>query len=85
MPGQVGRLAVLAEKGPYDALVAIGLDVLQDREVYSLVPEYNPELASALEQAGFQPVSEYMSYARRLTKNVGELAAETTSNPVPVG
>lgn len=85
MPGQVGRLAVLAEQGPYDDLVATGLDVLQDREVLSLVPDYNPELASALERAGFQPVCTYMSCARRLAKSVGELAPETSSKPVPVG
>ncbi|MEK7248505.1 MAG: hypothetical protein AAB092_08545 [Chloroflexota bacterium] len=85
MPGHVGRIAVLAERGPYDQLLGAGLDLLQDRDVFCLVPDYNPEMASALERCSFEPVCSYMSYAKRLTKPVEELATETSSNPVPVG
>jgi len=85
MAGHIGRISVLAERGPYDDLLAAGLALLPERDIFSLAPDYNPELASALERQGFEPVSTYMSYAKRLTKPVEELAAETASEPVPVG
>lgn len=85
MAGHVGRISIVAERGPYDDLLCAGLDVLQDRDVFCLVPDYNPELASALERHSFEPVCTYKTYAKRLTKAVGELAAETSSKPVPVG
>jgi hypothetical protein len=85
MPGQIGRISALAEHGPYDQLLGAGLDLLQDRDVFCLVPDYNPELASALERYSFEPVCTYASYAKRLTKPASEVATETTSNPVPVG
>ena len=85
VPGQIGRISLMAEKGPYDDLLAAGLDLLQDRDVFCLVPDYNAELASALERYAFEAVGSYMSFAKRLTREVGELATETSSNPVPVG
>jgi len=85
MPGQIGRISVMAEPGMYDALLGAGLDLLQDREVFCLAPDYNTELASALERFGFQGVGSYEAYAKRLTKLAGELATETAGKPVPVG
>ena len=85
MTGQIGRLSALAERGPYDDLVATGLHLLHERDVFCLVPDYNPEMASALERHGFQPVCTYISCAKRLAKPAGELAAEKRSKPVPVG
>jgi hypothetical protein len=85
MPGHVGRISVMSERGPCDDLLAAGLDILQDREVFCLVPDHDPEMASALERHGFQPFCTYQSYAKRLAKPAAELAAETASKPVPVG
>ena len=85
MPGHVGRIAVIAERVPYDDLLGAGLDLLQDHDVFCLVPDYNPEMASALTRYSFAPTCTYMTYAKRLTKPVGEMAAETSSNTVPVG
>jgi hypothetical protein len=87
MPGALGRINVLAERGPYDSLLGAGLDVLQDRDVFCLAPDYNVELISALERASFEPVAGYLSLAKRLTKPVEQEqpARETTGNAVPVG
>ncbi len=85
MPGQVGRISVLSERGPCDDLLAAGLDLLQDNDVFCLVPDHNPELASALARQGFEVVANYATYAKRLTKPVGELAPEKASEPIPVG
>jgi hypothetical protein len=85
MPGQIGRIAALAERTDYDSLLSAGLDLIQDRDVFCLAPDYNVELASALERLSFEPVSTYMAFAKRLTKQVGELAAESASKPVPIG
>lgn len=84
MSGNPGRIHVLAERGPYDALLGSGLDVLQDQDVFCLVSDYNVELASALERFGFEPVAQYQSMAKRLTKPVEQPAMETTSEAVPV-
>jgi hypothetical protein len=85
LPGNVGRISALRDGGPYDDLLAAGLDLLQDRDVFCLVPDYNSGLASALERFAFEPASAYISLATRLTKPVGELARETTSEVVAVG
>ena len=85
MSGNPGRVHVLAERGPYDALLGAGLDVLQDQEVFCLAPDYNAELASALERFAFEPVGEYQSMAKRLTKPVEQPAVETSNEAVPVG
>ncbi len=85
MPGSLGRINVLAERGPYDSLLGAGLDVLQDRDVFCLAADYNAELISALERLSFQPVARYLSLAKRLTKAVEQPARETTSEAVPVG
>jgi hypothetical protein len=85
LPGHIGRIAAMSEHGDYDGLLGAGLDLLQDREVFCLVPDYNPELATALERYSFQPVASYISLAKRLNKPVGELVTESASNPVPVG
>jgi hypothetical protein len=84
MPGSLGRINVLAERGPYDSLLGAGLDVLQDRDVFCLAADYNVELISALERMSFQPVARYLSLAKRLTKPVEQPARETTSEAVPV-
>ena len=49
MPGDVGRIYLQAESSPCDDLLAAGLDLLQDRDVYCLVPDHHTQLASALE------------------------------------
>jgi hypothetical protein len=85
MPGSLGRINVLAERGPYDSPLGAGLDVLQDRDVFCLAADYNAELISALERLSFQPVARYLSLAKRLTKAVEQPARETTSEAVPVG
>jgi len=85
MAGGVGRIAALADGVAYDGLLSAGLDLLQDRDVYCQVPDYNAALASALERLAFAPAASYLSLARRLTKPVEELARETTSEAVPVG
>jgi hypothetical protein len=85
MPGSLGRINVLAERGPYDNLLGAGLDVLQDRDVFCLAADYNAELISALERLSFQPVARYLSLAKRLTKPVEQPARESTSEAVPVG
>ena len=84
MPGNPGRVYVLAERGPYDALLGAGLDVIQDEEVFCLAPDYCAELASALERAGFEPVAEYQAMAKRLTKPIEQPAVEKSSEVVPV-
>jgi hypothetical protein len=84
MSGNPARIHVLAERGPYDALLGAGLDVLQDQDVFCLVSDYNVELASALERFAFQPVGEYHAMAKRLTKPVEQPAMETNSEAVPV-
>lgn len=87
MPGNTGRIHALAERPPYDSLLGAGLDVLQDREVFCLAPDYNVELASALGRFSFEPMASYLSLAKRLTKPVEQEqpARETTSKVVPVG
>jgi len=85
MSGSPGRVHVLAERGPYDALLGAGLDVLQDQDVFCLASDYNVELASALERFAFEPVGQYQSMAKRLTKPVEQPAVETSSEVVPVG
>lgn len=84
MSGNPGRVHVLAERGPYDALLGAGLDVLQDQEVFCLAADYNAELASALERFGFEPVGEYQSMAKRLTKPVEQPAVEPSGEVVRV-
>jgi hypothetical protein len=84
MSGDPGRVHVLAEKGPYDPFLGAGLDVLQDRETFCLVPDYLVELATALERAGFEPVAEYQTLAKRLTKPVEQATMETSTEAVPV-
>jgi hypothetical protein len=85
MPGNTGRIHALAERPPYDSLLGAGLDVLQDRDVFCLAPDYNLELASALDRFSFEPVASYLSLAKRLTKPVEQLARETASERLPVG
>jgi hypothetical protein len=85
MAGDVGRIYLQAESSPCDDLLASGLDLLQDRDVYCLVPDYHPQLASALERFAFEPVADYLAFAKRLTRPVEELAPENTSEAVPVG
>lgn len=85
MSGNPGRIHVLAERGPYDALLGAGLDVLQDQDVFCLAPDYNAELASALERFAFEPVGQYESMAKRLTRPVEQPLAETSSEVVRVG
>ena len=82
MAGSIGRLYAMAESGPCDTLLAAGLDLLQDREVFSLVPDYHPELASALERHGFEPAGEYITLAKRLAKPSEELAHAAEAVPV---
>jgi hypothetical protein len=84
-PGNTGRIHVLAERPPYDSLLGAGLDVLQDRDVFCLAPDYNVELASALDRSSFEPVATYLSLAKRLTKPVEQPVRETASKRVPVG
>jgi hypothetical protein len=84
MAGGIGRIYAMAENGPYDDLLAAGLDLLQDRDVFSLVPDFQPELASALERYGFEPAGEYISLAKRLAKPSEELAREQAGEAVPV-
>ena len=85
MPGNTGRIHALAERPPYDGLLGAGLDVLQDRDVFCLAPDYNVELTSALDRFSFEPVASYLSLAKRLTKPVEQPARETASERVPVG
>lgn len=85
MSGNPGRIHVLAERGPYDALLGAGLDVLQDQDVFCLAADYNVELVSALERFAFEPVGQYQSMAKRLTKPVEQPAVEKSSEVVPVG
>ncbi len=85
MSGSLGRISVLAERGPYDGLLAAGLEAMRDRDAICLAPDYNAELTSALERAAFEPVARYLSLAKRLTKPVEQTAMETTSEAVPVG
>ncbi len=87
MPGNTGRIHVLAERPPYDSLLGAGLDVLQDRDIFCLAPDYNVELASALDRSSFEPVATYLSLAKRLTKPVEQEqpVRETTGKAVPVG
>jgi hypothetical protein len=85
MPGNTGRIHALVERPPYDSLLGAGLDILQDRDVFCLAPDYNVELASALDRFSFEPVATYLSLAKRLTKPVEQLAPEASSERVPVG
>ncbi|MEO8457368.1 MAG: hypothetical protein ABI559_06100 [Chloroflexota bacterium] len=85
LSGSPSRIYVLAERGPYDPLLGAGLDVLQDQEAFCLAPDYNPELASALERYGFEPVAQYESLAKRLTQPVEQAIPETSSEVVPAG
>lgn len=75
-PRDVGRLYAIAEGLSYDALVAAGIEMMPDRDVLCLVPEYNVELASALERLGFVAEADYWMLAKRLAKTVEELTPE---------
>lgn len=85
LAGGVGRLAAMQQDGNYDDLLDGGLDILQDREVFCLAPDYNGGLAASLERHAFEPAGEYICMAKRLTKPVEELKPEHQSKAVPVG
>jgi hypothetical protein len=85
MPGQIGRIHALSESGDYDPLLAAGLEVLQDRDVFCLAPEHQVGLAAALERALFEPVGRYSAMAKRIAKPVEELAPEHAGEAVPAG
>lgn len=84
-PGNIGRIYALDQRARYDKLVSTGLNVLQDRDVFCLVPDYNVELASALERLAFEPIAQYDVLAKRLTRMVGELQPEKATKALPVG
>lgn len=84
MAGGIGRLGLIADRGPYDGVLGASLDLLQDREVFCLVPHYNPELASTLERFSFDRMATYETMAKRMTKPVEEMAMETASEAVPI-
>jgi hypothetical protein len=85
MPGQVGRIHALAADGRYDRLLTSGLQILQDRDVFCLVPDHQSDLATALEAARFGPIGRFATMAKRLAKPTEELAPEHASETVPVG
>jgi len=85
--GQIGRLYALAQAGDdsLSAALDFGLARLSHSEsVLALVPEYNVQLAAALTDRGFQPVSSYTLLANRLAKPAEELVAEPSQNAITV-
>jgi hypothetical protein len=65
-------------------VLAAGLEVLQDRDVFALVPDHQVALASALKDAAFEPVSRYAAMAKRLARTVEEPTPEHAGEAVPV-
>jgi hypothetical protein len=84
MPGGVSRITALG-RGGYDDLISAGLQVLGEREAFCLAPDHSPGLCAALVSHDFEPVGSYTSLAKRLAKQVGELARETAKEAIPVG
>ena len=85
--GQIGRLYALAQAGDdsLSAALDFGLARLSHSEsVLALVPEYNVQLAAALTDRGFQPVSSYTLLANRLAKPAEELVQEPAQNAITV-
>jgi hypothetical protein len=63
-------------------VLATGLDMLQDRDVLCLAPDYNAGLASALGRFGFEAEGRYMAFAKRLNRPVEEMAPESAGEAV---
>jgi hypothetical protein len=85
--GQTGRLALVArsERWATQEVVQAALARLhKSKHLLCLVPDHDGPLASCLGRLGFEPVSSYAHYARRLVKPVEELVAETAGQAVPV-
>ncbi|MEX1193461.1 MAG: hypothetical protein WD904_11390 [Dehalococcoidia bacterium] len=77
------RIAALST-GSYDYLMAAGLQVLGEREVFCLAPQHAPGLTSALVRVGFGPVGDFETLAKRLARTVEELSPESAKKAIPV-
>jgi hypothetical protein len=85
--GQTGRLSLIArsERWETQEIVQAALARLhKSKRVLCLVADYDGHMSSCLDHLGFDPVSAYAHYARRLVKPVEELVAETAGQAVPV-
>ncbi len=83
-PGTVGRIYAISATDDYETLLSAGLEVLQDRDVFCLVPDHQVALGSALTNARFEVVERYACMANRLTRAVEELAPEHSGEAIPV-
>lgn len=69
--GDIGRFDLLADHGALDELVDAGLAKVANRQqAVTLVPAYQVELASRLEQRGFSLAEEYTVMTRRTVRPV---------------
>ncbi len=69
--GDLGRFDLVAEAGMVDTLVEAAMAKIANREwIYTLVPEYQPELAGRLESLGFEAGDEYAVLSRRTVRTV---------------
>ena len=67
--GDIGRFGVLGRPGALEELIDAGLMKLANRQrAYTLVPDYQPDVARLLEVRGFAPGDEYSAMSRRTVR-----------------
>jgi hypothetical protein len=87
MRGQPGRLAVLVHPDRSDADAFLRAAIARLRSSLSLIclaPSRGDRLSPLLIEAGFHPIEEYATMAKRLAKPSGELAHETIGSTATV-
>lgn len=73
--GDIGRFDIIGEPDALDGLIETALAKVANRQrAVTLVPEYHVELASRLEQRGFEPGDEFTVMARRTVRPVKSAA-----------
>jgi hypothetical protein len=69
--GDIGRFDLQATPDALDPLLDAALTkVVNRRRAVTIVPEYQVELASRLERAGFAPADEYTVLSRRTVRPI---------------
>jgi hypothetical protein len=87
LSGQTGRFSVIARSDTFGTqeIVQSALARLhKSKNVLCLAPQHDGSLGASLQRLGFEAIADYAMYARRLLKPIGELAAETSGQAVPV-
>ena len=74
--GQIGTMVHPDDEHLLPGIVDLGLDLLTGaKSLHSLVPEFQIAFQDALQEKGFQPVSEYVTLVRSIAVGVREDAA----------